>query len=199
MRSGACKTVAVAAAITLLLCGPAPSLAGADRIVLVKGTKKVVGFSPTTGASRVLFRMRRGYITAIAASGDGRQIAVVATLPPRSMAKDGHRVRPERIWVMAGDGDDAHVVKTYRNRASDLAQIESVDFSQNGHRIAVATRDWIAVIRPNGSATRKVKTPGSSLRSGGATTPAAPSSHQTDSDCLAHSEPSVRGRLDGVA
>lgn len=148
-------------AATVLCCASLPALAAGDQIVSVKGTNKVVALSPVTGATRVIFRIGRGYVADVAASQGGRQIVVATALPPRRVAGDGRRrVRPERIWVMAGDGGGAHVLRTFYGPPGELAGVESVDISRDGRRIAAATRDWIAVMHGNGSAARRLRITG---------------------------------------
>jgi WD40-like Beta Propeller Repeat len=110
--------------------------ASSTRILTRLGSQRMVAIPPAGGAPQTLFRASQGFITSIAASPDGRHIAVaVHSLQKRG---DDHRAFLDRIWIMSADGTDARVVRTFRaSRGSDQPQVDSIAVSPNGSHILV--------------------------------------------------------------
>lgn len=122
--------------LTTVIALPPDVSASSTRILTRSGSQRVVAIPPTGGAPRTLFRVSQGFITGIAASLDGRRIAVaVHSLQRRG---DDRRTFLDRIWITNADGTGARAVRSFRaSRGSGQPQVDSIAVSPDGSHILV--------------------------------------------------------------
>jgi Tol biopolymer transport system component len=157
----------------MALLGPAllfavqpPSSAGATRIIVREGARKLVAIPPSGGRPKTLFQLGDGALLSTSASSSGEDVAFAS----RSWDKStGAAVWTDRIWIKHGDRRP-RAIRSFvsSGRSRGYKSIDSIALSPDGRHVLVTKRHRaVFIMRADGSGLHQIEVSGYTFGVGG--------------------------------